>query len=216
MKITELRGLRFPDEYVVKMFFKEGLHHRTGSALELGCGNGNNLMLFAAYGWDVTGIDISEEALADARHNLEGVGRLLSCDLEQEFPALPVASFDAILLPSVNYYVSRPAFLRILQQCRRIARPGAMFYLRARLPQDWRWGRGQEVAPGAFRLECRETREYGLLNVFYGEEELEVLLAEHLGPLVQAQHLRVSCDNPQGGIVVRNEDLVIWGRFPCA
>lgn len=40
-----LRGLRFPDDYIVKMFFKEGLQHHPGKVLELGCGNGNNLIL---------------------------------------------------------------------------------------------------------------------------------------------------------------------------
>ena len=50
MKITELRGLRFPDDYIVKMFFKEGLHRAPGRVLELGCGSGNNLSLFSAFG----------------------------------------------------------------------------------------------------------------------------------------------------------------------
>ena len=212
MKLTELRGLRFPDDYVIKMFFKEGLHRACGRVLELGCGSGNNLMLFSAFGWDVTGVDVSRSALADARHNLEGAGTLIECNLETDFPALEAAVFDAILLPSVNYYVPRDAFVRLLEECRRLIRPGGMFYIRSRLPQDWRWGRGKEEGPGAFRLECHETGELGLLNVFYSADELAAMIQEHLGDLQQPQTLRVSCDNPQGGIVVRNEDIVIWGR----
>jgi len=26
MKITDVKGLKYPDEYVIKFFFKEGLH----------------------------------------------------------------------------------------------------------------------------------------------------------------------------------------------
>lgn len=216
MKITELRGLRFPDDYIVKMFFKEGLHRAPGRVLELGCGSGNNLSLFSAFGWEVTGVDVSSGALADARHNLEGVGTFIECDLEAGFPVFGEAVFDAILLPSVNYYVPRDAFVRLLHECRRCIRPGGMFYIRSRLPEDWRWGRGKEEGPGAFRLECHETGEFGLLNVFYSADELSALIQQHFGGLQQAQQLRVSCDNPQNGIVVRNEDIVIWGRAAAA
>lgn len=210
--IAELRGLRFPDEYVIKMFFKEGLQSTIGRVLELGCGSGNNLNLFAAFGWNVTGVDYSADALADARHNLSGAGTLIELDLSKEGPRLGERMFDAILLPSVNYYIPRASFVRRLGECRRFVRPGGIFYLRSRLPDDWRWGRGQPEEPGGFRLTCRETGEYGLLNVFYSADELSALIREHFGELSGLQRLYVCCDNPQGGIVVRNSDLVVWGR----
>ena len=43
----------------------------------------------------------------------------------------------------------------------------------------------------------------------------EALVREHFGALEQVQRLRLSCENPQGGVVVRNEDIVIWGRVPA-
>jgi SAM-dependent methyltransferase len=214
--IAELRGLRFPDEYVVKMFFKEGLQHSTGRVLELGCGNGNNLMLFVAFGWNVTGVDYSGNALADARHNLSGVGTLVEADLSTDVPPVGDGMFDAILLPSVNYYLPRASFVRLLGECRRLIRLGGMFYIRSRLPDDWRWGRGQEEEPGGFRLNRQETGECGLLNVFYAVDELSALIREHFGELQGLQRLHVAYDNPQGGIVVRNSDVVIWGRTTAA
>lgn len=210
--ISELRGLRFPDDYVVKMFFKEGLQNAAGRVLELGCGSGNNLLLFAAYGWQVTGVDISSDSLADARHNLGEAAVLLEHDLSVGFPALEPGSFHAVLLPSINYYVPRASFVRILQHCRHVIRCGGMFYIRSRLPEDWRWGRGREEELGGFRLNCRETGELGLLNVFYAADDLMALIQEHLGVLDGVQQLRSVCDNPQGGVVVRNADHVIWGR----
>jgi SAM-dependent methyltransferase len=210
--IAELRGLRFPDDYVVRMFFKEGLHRGAGRALELGCGSGNNLLLFAAFGWQVTGVDNNVVSLADAEHNLEGSGTLIECDLAKYVPEFATDAFDAVLMPSVNYYVPRAAFVRLLESCRATLRPGGMFYLRSRLPEDWRYGRGTEEGPAAFRLQCRETGEYGLLNVFYDLEELWALIGTHFGPLSQSQTLRVTYDNPQGGLVIRNADVVIWGR----
>ena len=41
--IREFRGLKFPDEFLTRFFFKYGHDRRTGRVVELGCGNGNNL-----------------------------------------------------------------------------------------------------------------------------------------------------------------------------
>lgn len=34
MLIKEIEGLKFPVEYIIRFFFKEGLHKRTGKVLE--------------------------------------------------------------------------------------------------------------------------------------------------------------------------------------
>jgi SAM-dependent methyltransferase len=209
---AELRGLRYPDAYVVRMLFKEGLHRKRGRVLELGCGSGNNLMPFADFGWDVTGLDLSGEALSDARHNLAAVGAFIECDLTTTFPLPEDASFDAVLLPNIIYYLPRRSFIRILRECRRRLRPDGVLFMSTRVPEDWRWGRGKEEEPGGYRLDCHETGEYGLLNVFYSADELSELVCTHFGELRQAQRLFVTYDNPQNGIVVRNADVVIWGR----
>lgn len=46
MRLSDIDGLKFPDEYVIKFFFKEGLHKNSAKVLELGCANGNNARLF--------------------------------------------------------------------------------------------------------------------------------------------------------------------------
>ena len=96
--IAELRGLRFPDEYVVKMFFKEGLHKAPGIVLEMGCGNGNNLLLFAAFGWSVTGVDYDAAALEDAKFNLEGQGDWIECDLSKSLPPMSAPGYPGFRL----------------------------------------------------------------------------------------------------------------------
>jgi len=211
--LPELRGVRFPDDMLFRMFFKEQLQRTPGRVLEFGCASGNNLMLFAAFGWDVTGIDVNSTSIANARYNLEGAGTLIECDLASELPSLECDAYDVVLMPSMNYYLPRSAFLRVLEECRRTIRPGGLFYIRSRLPEDWRWGRGTPEGPGAFRLQCHETGEYGVLNVFYSAEELWQLIVSRLGELHPVQRLRAMFDNPQNGVVVRNDDIVIWGRM---
>jgi SAM-dependent methyltransferase len=210
--LTEVHGLRYPDDMLFRMFFKEQLQHIPGRVLEFGCASGNNLMLFAAFGWDVTGIDISTAAVADARYNLEEAANIIQCDLAEGLPSLGEQAYDVVLMPSVNYYLPRKAFIRLLGECRRVLKPGGLFYIRSRLPEDWRWGRGEPEGPATFRLQCRETSEYGLLSVFYTADELWELLMVHLGELRPVQRLRASFDNPQGGVVVHNADIVFWGR----
>ena len=128
--LNKLRGMRFPDEYIVKMFFKEGLQHSPGRVLELGCGSGNNLMLFHEFGWQVIGVDISRDALSDAVHNLAGgpdTVTMLHADLAQGMPAL-IGEFDAIILPSINYYVPRASFRKLLADCSRLLKQGGCFF----------------------------------------------------------------------------------------
>ena len=209
--IAEIRGLRFPDDYVVKMFFKEELHRKRGRMVEFGCGSGSNLILFASFGWDVTGVDYSAEVLADARHNLEDVGNLIQCDLTTCVPPFEGEKFDAILLPSVNYYIPQKSFERLLRCCRKIIVSGGIFYIRSRLPDDWRFARGKPEGENAFRLDCAETGEKGMLNVFYTADKLVSMLHEDFADLQRPVRLMVHYDNQQGGQVIGNSDVVIWG-----
>ena len=210
--LAEVRGVRFPDDMLLRMFFKEQLQRAPGRVLEFGCASGNNLLLFAAFGWQVTGVDASGTAVADAHYNLEGSGTIIHSDLAAQLPALDAHAYEVVLVPSVNYYLPRSAFVRLLEECRRVIRPGGLFYIRSRLPEDWRFGRGKPEGRGAFRIDYHETGEFGLLNVFYGADELAELIRRHVGELRAAQRLNATFDNPQGGIVVRNADVVIWGR----
>jgi SAM-dependent methyltransferase len=204
--------MRYPDDYVVRMFFKEGLHRRPGRVLELGCGSGNNLLLFQGFGWSVTGVDISAHSLEDARHNLGSDGvELIEADLSELLPPL-AGQFDCIILPSVNYYIPRQSFTSLLPGLWQKLRPAGVFYLRSRLPDDWRFGRGEAVERNGFVLSCTETGEQGLLNVFYSVDELRSLVTAAPSSLDLTQCLRVYYENPQQGVTIANSEVVMWGR----
>jgi hypothetical protein len=62
-----------------------------GKMLELGCRNENNPIHFAAYGWDVTGVDIDSFSVADGEYNLRvfcHTGSLIHHDLNNGLPSL--------------------------------------------------------------------------------------------------------------------------------
>lgn len=86
--------------------------------LEVGCGSGGMLERMAGLGWNVSGVDLDQDAAERARARGLDVraGELVDV-------AHPDRSFDAIVLVHVIEHVSDP--LALLRECRRIAAPGA-------------------------------------------------------------------------------------------
>lgn len=140
-----------------------------------------------------------------------GAVTLLSADLAQGMPTI-VGEFDTIILPSINYYLPRTSFRSLLADCSHLLKQGGIFFLRSRTCEDWRYGRGREIKPNGFVLECKETGEEGLLNVFYSTDELVHLCDAIIGELHDRQILKVHYENPQSGLIIGNDDVVIWGR----
>lgn len=221
IKLTEIRGLKYPDEFVTRYFFKKQFHQRHGRVLELGCGNGNNLMLFYQHGWDVVGIDISEKALDDAKHNFQGIGEedtrwlFRQLDLGQGLPKIDelFGPFDVVLMPSVLYYIPRRAVISCLTSVLDLLAPDGSFFLRMRAIGDYRYGRGRQIERNGFVLEISETGEGGLINVFYHQYELVDMLREYLQvDMDSLRVLSVSFDNVQNDVVTNNKDVIIWGK----
>ena len=212
MQLKYLRGMRFPDEYLIRFFFKQRHNHRTGRVLELGCGNGNNLALYHAFGWDITGVDINAQSLTDAAYNFEGQGCFIQHDLSEGLPKLDRA-FDVLLIPNVLYYLPSISAHQCLKRLTTLCTEHCQFFLRTRLRDDYRYGRGREVEQHGFTLDTPETGEAGLLNVFYTEYEIITLLTNALGANPQTLTILHCCfDNIQSGqLVTHNSDLVVWG-----
>lgn len=61
--------------------FIEG--RRIGSALDLGCARGDDAIWLARQGWQVLGVDISENALSTARQAVQSAGLAAHCRFER-------------------------------------------------------------------------------------------------------------------------------------
>ena len=209
--LREIRGLKFPDEFVVRHFFKRGLAERAGRVLELGCGTGNNLSLYQSWDWACVGIDYDAAALDAARHNLGAAAELIECDLSTGLPPLS-GPFDAVIIPNSLSYLTGEQAKAVLSSLKPLLARDCELFVRARLVDDYRYGRGQEEEPDGFRLATPETGEEGLFNRFYTQAGLVELLSEALG-LADRTELAVRFDNIQAGRrVPGNSDLVVWGR----
>lgn len=211
--LRDIKGLKFPDEFVVRHFFKQGLAQRTGRVLELGSGTGNNLALYAAYDWSLTGVDYDEAALADARWNLGADATLIQADLSKGAPSLD-GPFNVLLIPNLLCYLTRDQARAALRGLQPLLAAGCEVFVRTRLVDDYRYGRGAMEEPDGFRLATPETGEAGLFNRFYTPAGLVELLDETLA-LTDRHEFAVRFDNLQAGRrVPGNSDLVVWGRTP--
>jgi hypothetical protein len=213
--LAELEGLKYPDEMVTRFFFKNGLQQRSGRVLELGCGNANNLTLFAAYGWDVAGLDISPALLGQGSRNFQRLGlsvpRLVAADLNDPIPEL--GAVDVLLLPSSLYYVRVDRARQIMAEIAQTLAPGALIFCRFRTHDDYRYGCGEDLGENCFRLTISETSELGCTIAFYSLEAMLTLLAPcDLDP-ASLQVMKLAFDNlGKEDQMIHNDEIVLWGR----
>jgi 2-polyprenyl-3-methyl-5-hydroxy-6-metoxy-1,4-benzoquinol methylase len=121
-----------------------------GRALDVACGRGRNALFLAASGYEVDAVDISEEALSNARRTAQESGLELNWivhDLDEPF--CPDSPYDLIVMV---HYVNLPL---IASLTRRLLKPGGILLCEQHLATD------SEVAgPSnpAFRLEPQQLR----------------------------------------------------------
>lgn len=222
MLLSQIKGLKFPDEYVTKFFFKEGLHRQVGNVLELGCGNGNNLRLFYEFGWNTVGVDFGEDQIADANSYFETLKNSeklanefrFSCMDMVEFISPKLGRFDVLLLPSSMYYLNPmqiDAMFKRLKESK-ILKPNVAIFIRNRLLDDYRYARGVNIAKNSFELNTEETGEKGCINTFFSEYSLLSKIKEYF-EFDEYVSLRVAYENIQNGMLVANSDIVFWTRL---
>ena len=212
--LADLEGMKFPDEMVTRFFFKNCLHRRTGSVLELGCGNGNNLGLFAAYGWHCTGLDMQSSLIGQARRNFERQGyaapRLEVADMNDALPDF--RDVDVLLMPGSLYYVHAHRGREIIGELGPRLNQGALVFCRFRTPVDYRYGKGDDLGQDSFRLTIEETSEQGCTNAFFTlESMLDVLVPCNIDPAT-LRAMRLIFDNlGRDERMIPNDEMIVWG-----
>ena len=159
----------------------EKLHHllrlvdfsgwRGRSVLEVGCGAGVDLARFSKGGAEVTGVDLTESAVALARKNFEQQG-LQGCFEVADGERLPFADnqFDLVYAHGVVQYTATPR--RLVEECHRVLKPGgeAIFQVYNRvswlnaLSKVMKVGLEHDDAPVLLKFSIGEFRK--LLSVF--------------------------------------------------
>jgi SAM-dependent methyltransferase len=126
-------------DYEAECDLLEEVFRRYGSGpvktiLDLGCGTGNHALPLARRGYQVTGIDLSEEMLAHARRKAQAnlppdtrhcpafrQGDVRTLDLGQQFDAV------LMMFAVLGYQLTNNDVLAALRTTRRHLRPGGLF-----------------------------------------------------------------------------------------
>ena len=110
--------------YIVSVLKEYGIH--SGVICDLGCGTGKMTRLLAKAGYDMIGVDLSEDMLAIASgQNEEGILYLCQdmCELELYGTAKAMVS----VCDSINYLLEEDEIVWTLQSVNRYLEPGGIF-----------------------------------------------------------------------------------------
>lgn len=122
------------DVYLFDQLLK-GRFDSSMRVLDAGCGSGRNLVYFLREGFDVYGVDVSPDAIAQVR----SLARALSPQLpEENFRREPVEemsfgdeSFDAVLSSAVLHFARDEAhWLAMTREMWRVLKTGGIFFAR--------------------------------------------------------------------------------------
>ncbi|MGA1933330.1 methyltransferase domain-containing protein [Arcobacter sp. YIC-464] len=218
MTIKDIKGLKYPDEYMIKYFFKERLFESKGKVLEFGCSNGNNLSLFYQYDYDTYGVDINEINIKNAKYNFENIYEsegsftFYSDDMISFVQNNKDLEVDVFMIPNVISYISKEDFIKFLEISveNNIFKKGAKFFLRTRTRKDYRYGLGKKVAEDSYLMQNNITGEEGAICTCYQEYELIDILRKYLN-LSNFSINHLDNQNCQNGETILNSDIAIWG-----
>ena len=176
--VTRTPQMRWLRHYVISQAVVLQDH---GEAVDLGCGAGQLVLEMAqrAPGLHVTGIDLSEKMLADARQSALQAGLEERVDFRlgnvEEIP-FPDQSLDLVISTlSLHHWIDP---VKVLSEVDRVLKPGGAFYifdLRRDLPLPFYlliWFATQFIVPAALH---RVNEPMGSRNASYTVQELDDL-----------------------------------------
>ena len=148
------------------------------TVLELGCGTGNDAARLAGEGYSVTAIDLSGEAIEQARARFGSVARFMVADMTQRLP-LPDGGFDAVMSNVAMHMFPDHVTRAVFAEVRRLVRLGGLFVFHVNALEDRplraRWQPARELEPDYVAEESGQTMH------FFSEAYLRELLGRMAG-----------------------------------
>jgi SAM-dependent methyltransferase len=128
--------------------------------LELGCGTGNDAARLAGEGYSVTAIDLSGEAIEQARARFGSMVRFVVADMTQRLP-FPDGGFDAVMSNVAMHMFPDGVTRAVFAEVGRLVRPGGLFLFHVNALEDRplraRWQPARELEPDYVAEESGQT-----------------------------------------------------------
>lgn len=113
--------------------------------LDLACGTGRMTTALARRGYDMIGIDGSENMLSEAYMRSEGLGILYLCQDMRTFELYGTVSGVTCCLDSMNYLIENSDFVQAIRNVRLYLEPGGLFLFDMNTPYKFEYIYGNEA-----------------------------------------------------------------------
>jgi cyclopropane fatty-acyl-phospholipid synthase-like methyltransferase len=141
--------------------------------LDVGCGGGRHIKLFAEQGFRVYGIDFSEEGIEHTRQILGELG--LNAELNVgDMRALPYDDdyFDGLVSFGAFYYLDTKGMKQAINESYRVLKKQGKAIIVTRTTDDYRFGKGKRIEKNTYILETDETNEHGMMMHFLSKDDV--------------------------------------------
>jgi SAM-dependent methyltransferase len=174
------------------------------NGLDLGCGDGRNLLALRQEGLDLAGLDVSPTALGRADRLLRAHGQRATL-IVGDVSALPVASGSVDMITALDVAGQVPDPAPMLHGARRALHEGGLFVANFFAYEDETYGAGEEIAPHTFRYKDTLFR-------YFAEDEVRELFGHAWEVELE---VRSWLDGPHGNFRPdphRHVNYVAWAR----
>lgn len=130
------------------------------TVLELGCGTGNDAARLAREGYSVTAVDLSGEAIKQARAKFGSAVTFMIADIARRLP-FPDGEFDAVMSNVALHMFSDDVTREVFAEVGRVVRPSGLFLFHVNALEDRplraRWRPARELEPDYVVEESGQT-----------------------------------------------------------
>lgn len=211
-----------PAVKLVTRFFEEyGEELQDGKILDLGCGNGRNLRYVVKQGYDVEGIEISEEAIRQLHEDFRKEN--LTAKIRQgSFYDLPYedGQFDCVMCINVFQYNDWRGAEKAFQEAGRILKDNGLFLLSIRstsrdLPKD-----RIDVPDKGITVMSKQGAKKDIKFHYFSEEEIRELADKNFLEVMEIKDVVGRQKNAEEGdiqtgnfhVVLRKKTAIPHGR----
>lgn len=179
-------------DYVVHLLKKNGV--KNGLVLELGCGTGSMTKRLSSKGYDMIGVDSSEDMLAIAREeSFENQDNILYlCQDMREFELYGTVAAVVSVCDSMNYILNEEDLLKVFRHVNNYLDPSGIFIFD--LDTQYAY---EEVIGDSTIAENRNEGSFIWENTYYKEEMVNEINLTLFLPVEEEEEDEEGIDNSQ-------------------